>query len=144
MTEVDYDICQNQGRLYSFVAKEGFCMEWFSEAYLKSSFCKRAFDTIYSRFQLADELECLDFILPEIGTIKMLPKEERFSPDVASWIGFTYRQLYMETQILSEILADKVDFATMCRYYPGLHTIEEDMAIDIICKDKGLKRISLQ
>ena len=27
----------------------------------------------------------------------------------------------------------------MCKYYPGLHTIDEEQAIDIICEDHNLK-----
>ena len=52
-----------------------------------------------------------------------------------------YRQLYIETEIPSAELVEKADFATMCRYYPGLHTIDEEMATDIICENKGLKKL---
>lgn len=138
----EYGICQNQARLYEYVARKGFDMEWFSEEYLRSSFCKRAFDTVYSRFQTADEQECLDFIIPELKTIKMLDKEYMLDPDVAYWIGFTYRQLYIETEVPSSKLVEKVDFTTMCRYYPGLHTVDEEMATDIICENKGFKKLA--
>ena len=141
MNRDEYGICKNQARLYRFVARKGVDMEWFSENYLRSSFCKRAFDTIYSRFQTADELECLDFIMPELGAPKMMENGYMFEPDVAEWIGFTYRQLYIETEIPSANLVEKADFATMCRYYPGLHTIDEEMATDIICENKGLKKL---
>jgi len=142
MIRDDYEICKNQARLYRYVAIKGFDMEWFSENYLRSSFCKRAFDTIYSRFQTADELECLDFIIPELGIIQYMNDDMMFDPDVAEWIGFTYRQLYIETGIPSSEIVEKVDFATMCRYYPGLHTIDEDMATDIICENFGFSKIN--
>lgn len=141
MIRDEYGICKTQARLYRYVAQKGFDMEWFSENYLRSSFCKRAFDTTYSRFQTADELECLDFILPELGTIKMLDDAYMFHPDVAEWIGFTYRQLYIETEIPSSELVKKINFATMCRYYPGLHTVDEEMATDIICENKGFEKL---
>ena len=48
-------------------------MEWFANQYLSSDFCRRSMDTIYSRFFVADELEHLDFIIPEIGSLKQNP-----------------------------------------------------------------------
>ncbi len=149
LTGVDYKICRTQGNLYEFLAKKGFDMELFSGLYLQSDFCRRAFDTIYSRFQLADELECLDFIVPELrgkfpefhsGQItedydRVPEAESCFSPDVAYWIGFTYRQLYIETGINSRELSEKLPFDAMCRYYSGLHTVDEEMAVDIICEN---------
>ena len=32
-----------------------------------------------------------------------------------------------------------VTFDSMCKYYPGLHTIDEEQAIDLICEDFNLK-----
>lgn len=148
LSGVDYEICKTQGNVYEYLAKNGYDMELFSLLYLQSDFCRRAFDTNYSRFQLADELECLDFIVPELKErypefcenitedyVKVKEVDTCFSPDVAYWIGFTYRQLYIETGITSKELSERLPFDAMCRYYPGLHTVDEEMATDIICKD---------
>lgn len=173
MDGVEYEICNTQGNLYEFIAKKGFDIERFSGLYLQSDFCRRAFDTIYSRFQLADELECMDFIVPELkgkfpefddgcitedydripenakpqgALLAMGPKdplhkpESCFSPDAAYWIGFTYRQLYIETGTSSRELSERLPFDAMCRYYPGLHTVDEEMAVSIICEDYGFVR----
>lgn len=138
ITAVDYDICKTQGSIYKQMAWDGYDMKEFSNLYLHSDFCERAFDTIYSRFQIADRLECLDFIMPEISPV---PKNKNgyFDVDVAYWIGFFYRQLYIETKVPSKELADLISFETMCGYYPGLHTVDEEMAIDIVCENYGLK-----
>ena len=140
--QIDYTICKTQGSIYEQQAKDGYDIVIFSDLYLKSDFCRRAFDTIYSRFQIADRLECLDFILPEIGgkCRKFTTREEIFSPDVAYWIGFTYRQLYIETCISSRELSERLSFEAMCRYYPGLHTVDEYMATGIICNDYGFEK----
>ena len=138
ITDVDYIICRNQGNIYKQMAKDGYDVKEFSDLYLHSEFCERAFDTIYSRFQMADRLECLDFILPEIAPVPK-NKDGYFDEDVAYWIGFFYRQLYVETKVPSKELADLISFETMCRYYPGLHTVDEEMAIDIVCENFGLK-----
>ena len=136
---VEFDICETQGRIYEIMAINGYDMKLSSDLYLHSDFCRRYFDTIYSRFQVADAEESIDFIIPEIkDKIKVLDDNKEFSPKVAYWIGFTYRQLYMETDIPSNELGDKISFEKMCAYYPGLHTIDENMASDIICMNFNL------
>ena len=137
LSDVDYEICCTQGRIYEYAANLGYDMELFSNEYLKSDFCRRAMDTDYSRFQFADEEECWDFIIPEIGSkLEKIDTGLYFDPDVAHWIGFTYRQICFDRKVCSKDLPDKISFETMCRYYPGLHTIDEDAAMDIIRKDK--------
>ena len=138
---IELKICQNQGCLYRFVANLGYNIEEFSNAYLASDFCKRAMDTTYSRYQLHDEQEILDFLMPEIqDKCSMLPDGELFNLDVAYWIGFTYRQLYYETDIFSKELAEKFTFSDICKTYSGLHTIDEEMATDILCENRGIKK----
>ena len=90
-------------------------------------------DAVYSHFQLADAEECLDFILPEIE-IRSLP-EPVYRDQVAYWIGFMYRYLFFSLQIPSDRLADALSFQVMTVYYPGLHTVDEDMAVEIIRHD---------
>ena len=142
MDEIGYNICRTQGEIYERMANNGYDIRIFSEHYLRSDFCRRAFDTIYSRFQYADDLECLDFILPEIGDKCRKTKDFLLSADIAYWIGFTYRQLYVETNIPSSELVEKIPFDVMLRYYPGLHTVDENMATDIICENFQIKKIS--
>ena len=51
MGGIDYDICMTQSRIYKYIAQCGYDVNRFSDAFLMSDFCRRAFDTIYSRFQ---------------------------------------------------------------------------------------------
>lgn len=142
MTGLEYGICRTQSRIYEYIANKGYDIEEFSEKYMRSDWCHRAMDTIYSRFQLADELECLDFIFPEIGMIEKLKESKVFDPDVAAWIGFTYRLLYLRTNISSGNIVEKIPFEVMVKYYPGIHTVDEDVAADIICNDFKMKKCS--
>ena len=80
----------------------------------------------------------MDFILPEIGEQLVSVETPTISGEVAYWIGFVYRALYIRTEIPSKELVEKVPLSAMYRYYPGLHTVEENMQIDIICEDYGL------
>lgn len=137
---VGWEICKTQGDLYEYAANEGYDMEVFSNAFLASDFCKRAFDTIYSRFQYGEPWDIMYFLLKENPEAFSKYKKENtvFQGDVAYWIGSTYRQLYLITGIESIILKETVSFGAMCRYYPGLHTVDEEMALEIIIKDKSL------
>lgn len=136
MTGIEYDICRTQQRIYEYMASEGYDIASFSDAYLSSDFCRRAMDTVYSRFQLETPLECSDFYMPEIGSqLKKLAPGMMYDIDVAGWIGFTYRQIYMKTGTPSASLAKLIPFQAMERYYSGMHTIDEDEAAQIMIEN---------
>lgn len=50
MDGIDYKICRTQQRLYEYAARHGYEIEQFSNFFLSSDFCSRAFDVLYSRF----------------------------------------------------------------------------------------------
>lgn len=140
LSKLEYGICETQGNLFRYVANKGVDMEWFALYYLSSDFCRRAMDTVYSRFFTADELEHLDFIVPEIGPLKNNP-HGYFDGNVAFWIGFTYRQLQIQTGVFSKDLVTRIPFVKLCNAYAGLHTVDEEMASDILCKNFNLTKI---
>ncbi len=49
-----------------------------------------------------------------------------------------YRYLFIVTGVMSAQLVELIIYDTMLGYYPRLHTIDEDMVAEIICKDFGL------
>ena len=140
LTPIDYDICDTQARIYLWAAKNNYDLKIFSDKYMQSDFTRRAMDTIYSRFQINDELECLDFILPEIGH-SLIKTNKYINTDFAYWLGFTYRQMYIETKIKSSQLVILLPYDSLLLQYPGLHTIDEESASDILCEKYGLKKI---
>ena len=133
MKPVPYSICETQGAIYRCVNRRKFSLPVFSDQYLHSRFCTVQMDAVYSHFQLADAEECLDFILPEIEV--PLISAPAYPEQVAYWIGFMYRYLFFSLQLHSDQIADALSFQAMTVYYPGLHTIDEDMAVDIIRHD---------
>ena len=136
MTDIDISICQTQGRIYAWIADNGYDVKSFSDAYLTSKFCKNSMDTPYSRFQLEMELECLDFIMPEIqDKVYKLKNNMYFSKDIAEWIGFMYRYLYIYSGIKSCELKSDIPFDLMCKYYPEMHTIDEESASEIMIEN---------
>ena len=118
MTLVDYVICETQGDIYVYMAKHGYDIQVFSDNYLKCDFCRSAFDTEYSRFQEELANECAAFYMPEIeDNLVKYPDGSCFDSEEAEWIGFTYRQLYIETGVYSSELADMISFEKMREYY---------------------------
>ncbi len=139
LSDVDYDICKTQGRVYRYAGQLSYDPAAFSEYYLRSDFCRRAMDSVYSRFQYADEEEIFYFLdlenVPESGT----SGKDGFPAEVLYWIGFTYRHLAFASGKPSGELAKLLPFDTMVAYYPGLHTVDEDMAVEIILENPQKK-----
>lgn len=135
--DIQMVICETQGDIFWCANELGYDMDKFVPAYMKSRFCERSMDTAYSPFQMADPEECLDFILPEINVPKL--PEPKYIPDALWWIGFIYRLLYFELKKSSKEIIDKVPFKAMLIYYPGLSTVDEYMAVEIINEDKFLR-----
>ena len=130
-------ICETQGDIFRLANEMKLDMDVFVPAYMKSRFCEKSMDTIYSPFQMADAEECMDFILPEIDVPKL--DDIKYDSSILEWIGYTYRHLYFALEKSSKEIIEKVPFLSMLIYYPGLHTVDEDMAIDIINEDKFLR-----
>ena len=141
ITNDEYNICRTQGEIFQLAACQGYDMEMFSQKYLSSDFCGRQFDCRYSRYQYADAEESWDIFWPELADI--VPQYNNglcFSPDIAEWIGFTYRQLWYETYIPSRALVSVIPFNDMRRLYYGYHTLDEDMAADDLMRVYHLDR----
>ena len=102
-TSVHYEICKTQAEMYREMAYRGYDIEDFSNVYLKSDFCKNSFDTDWSYYQLLGCRECLEALFIDVPVTKKNP-QGYFDLDVAYWIGFTYRLLYIETKIPSSTL----------------------------------------
>lgn len=137
----NYDICKNQGKIYESAAEKGLKMELFSDKYLRSNFCNKSFDKIWSLYHFTDAEECLYELREEIGDIDTMDGDMIFSPEAAWWIGFTYKQLQIETEKSSEELAKIVSFDELCLCYPGLHTVDEEYATDMICEKHNLHKV---
>ena len=134
--KVEQDICKTQGELYEYAALHDYMFPQFSDIYMKSDFCKRAMDAKYSRFQIREPEELMDFLVPENPELdqNMYKNGECFDNDVAFWIGYIYRYLAFESRKASSELYKLYPFGNLVKAYPGLHTVDDDMAIDILLK----------
>ena len=136
-------ISETQGLLYSAVASQGVDMQEFSRLYMHSEFCKRSMDQT-SRFQYDDDDVILFYLQKEIGdTLPKYGGSKSFDDNVAYWIGWTYRYLFYCCDCSSQEIADKIDFAKMVSYYPGMHTIDEDNAAEIMLHDADIEYVPI-
>jgi hypothetical protein len=106
-------ICDTQSEIYEYMAKEGYDIKTFSDAYLASEFCKREMDTLYSSFQQEFANACVEFFMPQLEG--KLVKDDSHEQDkvLAKRIGYMYRVLYMKTSVPSAELAKIVPFDEM-------------------------------
>lgn len=95
-------ICKQQQELFEYAQKAGADVRAFAKVFLNSDFCNRSLDKPYSVDQYADIMNWLEFL--EWECIAVHPKLFQKTPvpfQVAGWLGFTYRQLQIETKLQS-------------------------------------------
>ena len=138
-SKINYETCRNQAEIYELAACKGFMMDKFSDLYLSSGFCSDSYDKEWSLYHTTRPEECIDILSEEHFTCpKYNDGKGIFDPDTAWWIGFTYRQLQIETLVPSRKLKDIIPFSEMVACYPGLHTVDEEFATDMICEHHRL------
>lgn len=128
-------ICSQQQELYEYAQQNNADIRRFSDDFLNSDFCNRSLDQPYSADQYMDIMNWLEFLeqngiyLSEYRTATPLPFQ------LAGWLGFTYRQIQIETKISSRELAKRIPIDRLIIAYPGLHTVDEEMASEILIHD---------
>ena len=132
-------ICATQADVFEWGAKNKYRFPDFANLYLATDFCARSMDGIYSTFQLREPLEHMDFIRKERPDVDSLICDEVYATDAAYWIGYMYRALFYETGKKSLEVLKEYPFEKMERLYPGLHTLDYNMAVDVI-----LRRVMLE
>lgn len=136
MTHEERYICNQQKELYEYAHKNKADIRAFSNAFLSSKFCNSSLDKPYSVDQFADIMNWLEFLEMENCYVKPdVLKSDEFSYNTAGWIGFTYRHLHFYTGLYGRDLVERVPFDRLAISYPGLHTVDEEMAVEIISQD---------
>lgn len=106
--------------------------------FLASDFCKRAFDTTYSVFQLEDEYMSMDYLLKEVN-LPMEDKDIMLTEDAAFFIGFIYRYIYRQTLIPSSVLVLKIPYDYLLNNVYRLIALDEEDAFEIIYEDCNIQ-----
>ena len=139
MKDTDRITCRNQQEFFELMTQRGIDMYTFIPDFLNSDFCNRELDADYSVFQWADAEDWLDFLQNEISLTPNPLIKEKIPPKIAGWIGFTYRQIQINTKKNSKEIIRKVPLQNLLNAYAGLHTVDEEMAYEIIEKDFSLQ-----
>ena len=139
MKRVMWQICNTQGDIFEHYASLMSSAEFnkFVKFYLESDFCAQEMDASYSWLHLQPALQSADFIDMEIKKKHFVFQKEKktYNLDVAWWLGFTYRHLALKTKMKSKDLMQKVKMNSLVAAYPGLSTLDDDMAAEIICEE---------
>ena len=132
-------ICCQQQELFEYAQKQNADIIQFAFDFLNSDFCNRSLDKPYSADQYMDIMNWLEFLEQEDICLSNYNTSDPISNQIAGWLGFTYRQIQIESGLSSSEIIRRVPVDRMILSYPGLHTVDEDMAADIIIHDFNLK-----
>lgn len=133
-------ICNQQRKLFEYVQHTHADVFEFANQFMRSNFCNRSLDKVYSVDQFADIVNWIEFLQWEnIRVTPVLQITHPVSQAAAGWLGFTYRQIQILTRLQSRDIADKIPIDRLYLNYAGLHTVSEDMAAEIILKDFNIQ-----
>lgn len=141
MNDIQYYICEQQQEIFEYMYDKNVDILRFAEKFMNSDFCNRHLDARYSVHQFNDIVNWVEFLEMEFNPFALKISNHEISRHTAGWIGFVYRHLHFATGLKSSELFQKVPFRKLVIAYPGLHTVDEDMAIDILCNDYHIERV---
>ena len=128
-------ICEVQGKIYELALQKGYSISGFSDAYLKSKFCKNEMDAVYSTWQYQDEDVCFEVIENEIGMIPSTKADKEYIGSVY-WVGYMYRYLFYHSPYTSKQLAKMLPFGKMMWHSVTYEDYENNEAAEMIIAHK--------
>lgn len=142
LDDIQFYFCEQQQELFEYVQQKGANIQKFTHDFMCSKFCNCSLDLKYSVDQFADIVNWLEFIEAEFN-IQFDNSQNRIVPlEVAGWLGFTYRQLQIESGLKSRELIKRIPFDRLVLAYEGLHTVDIDMAGEIVMNDFDVPCVS--
>ena len=141
--DINWEICESQGDLYKYVSELGYDIPSFSDLYLCSYFCEKAFDVKWTQHHDKFGYENWGYLRKELEQKMTLIKDgEKYFDECAYWVGFVYRYLYIETGIPSKKLKDIFPFAFIEKGFYVFCSEDIKVFINFICKKFNVKRIA--
>ena len=128
MDELQFKLCDIQGRLFELSAEKGYGSAAFIKAFMTSEISKNL-DSKYNRMQWAGEEYLLEEVIEAAGD-KLAEKGEVYSKDVIYWIGYIYRYWHYYTEESSKAIYKQAPVETMKRNYLMFHTMAPEVAIE--------------
>lgn len=128
MNELQFKLCDIQGRLFELSAEKKYGSAAFVKAFMTSDTAKEL-DSKYNRMQWAGEEYLLEEIAASAGdTLTM--DGEIFSKDILYWIGYIYRYWHYYSGEHSARIYKQAPVETMKRNYMIFHTMDPVLAIE--------------
>ena len=122
-------LCDIQGRLFELAGRQGLDSEPFLATFMNSPTAAH-YDLPYDAAQWRGEEYLLAEVADEAGP-EALPKTGAVFPnEVLYWAGYLYRHWHFLTGESSAEIYAQADAATMLHGYAGLHTIDNDLAVE--------------
>lgn len=128
-------IADTQGEIYQIAYERGYDMEFFSQVYLNTIFCRCEMDAVYSPYQYEMGEVCFELIdkeLKEAGVT--IPTDEDREDYDAFRVGRIYRYLFYELRRPSDQLSKIVDFKYLVLCEKELEDQEAETTAKIIVK----------
>ncbi len=138
ISKEDEFLCEQQRDYFAYIYKKLVNMETYINNFMYSDFCNRNLDPEYSVYQCMDIYNWEEFLEQEFFLRPEPFKKQYISDEIAGWLGYMYRYIQRVTKLSSRSIVDAVPVNRLAVAYPALHTIDEDLAVDIIKKDFGI------
>lgn len=129
---IDKAICRTQGAFFEYVCTLGYDLKYFAEYFMHSSFAK-GFDSKGSRCVFEDPETCFEIMFwkkeKDLDSLKKYASD----PAIGDWIGYTYRQFTVVSDLPSREVWERVPFDKLLLNYAAHHTLDEYYSIEMLC-----------
>ncbi len=138
MDELQFKMCDIQGRLFELSGEKGYDSVSFIKAFMTSDVAK-SLDSKFNRMQWAGE----EYLLAEIADTAELTKGGTvYDKETLYWTGYIYRFWHFSKGEYSKEIYKQAPAETMNRNWLIFHTLAPEVAIDDlkeIYRQKNLK-----
>lgn len=128
MNDIEFKMCDIQGRLFESFANTEYSAESLVKAFMCGELSK-SLDSSYNRMQWAGEEYLLEELISTCKSTLEL-KQIDISKEALYWMGYVYRYWHYYTGEDSKKIHKQAPFKTMNINYFMFHTMDVEMAID--------------
>ena len=126
MNELEFKLCDIQGRLFELSGKKGYDSATFIKAFMTSEVAK-GLDSKFNRMQWAGE----EYLLAELAeTVELTKTGNVFDREALYWSGYLYRFWHFNTGEDSKEIYKQAPAETMNRNWFVFHTLAPEVAIE--------------
>ena len=126
MNELEFKLCDIQGRLFELSGKKGYDSATFIKAFMTSEVAK-GLDSKFNRMQWAGE----EYLLAELADNAEFTKGGTvYDKEVLYWAGYLYRFWHFSTGENSKTIYRQASAETMKRNFLIFHSLSPEAAIE--------------